>query len=464
MNPDLKTLRPGGDPRTFSDFAALREEMNKRFHPARPDIDWARAHGLCLSLFNQNGADLQTVAWFTITRQHQAGIVGLNEGLFLLQRLLNQYWQDIWPKQTHARVEILSTLSQQLIVGLRGNTPVYADLPALYQAESILDKIGKQLQTLELKHLTKIERLQSLLTTQARQLESTDAPESQFTPPMPLQIPSTATSSTFQERTAAKPISIKADATINPIPEPSTTQPTVPSEPIDSSKNYLRRGIGIGFLAGILISGIIGAVSFYTLPLWKTADPLVQVLPILPKFDQNAESILEQQLNIDKANPISLSKENLNTIDRTLLELESLSPIWAQQYGLKIMSYLTQQYDQNSDIKLMGEQWQKNININALPDSRLNQWAQGMAQLNALSQRLDSLDGKPRSYITGSELKTIIFTARQHFNQGLPLEEELRRLEELQSQGAVSESEYQRIDNHFKQLLNRYALLRQNEK
>lgn len=83
-----------------------------------------------------------------------------------------------------------------------------------------------------------------------------------------------------------------------------------------------------------------------------------------------------------------------------------------------------------------------------------------MEQLNKLSIRLDSLDGKPRSYITGSELKTIIFNARQYFNQGMPLEEELRRLEALQAQGTVAESEYQRIDNHFKQLLYRYTLLR----
>lgn len=86
-----------------------------------------------------------------------------------------------------------------------------------------------------------------------------------------------------------------------------------------------------------------------------------------------------------------------------------------------------------------------------------------MEELNKLSVRLDSLDGKPRSYITGSELKTIIFNARQYFNQGLPLEEELRRLEVLQAQGTVAESEYQRIDNHLKQLLNRYALLRNSQ-
>lgn len=96
MNPDLNTLRLGGDPRTLADFAALKDELNKRFHPARPDVDWARAHGLCLSLFNQNGADLQTCAWFTLIRQHQNGIAGLNEGLSLLQHLLSHHWQGLW--------------------------------------------------------------------------------------------------------------------------------------------------------------------------------------------------------------------------------------------------------------------------------------------------------------------------------------------------------------------------------
>ncbi|EKT56022.1 VasL domain-containing protein [Providencia burhodogranariea] len=456
MNSDLKTLRPGGDPRTFSDFAALKEELNKRFHPARPDIDWARAHGLCLSLFNQNGADLQTAAWFALIRQHQAGIEGLNEGLSLIQILLSQHWQVIWPQQTHARVEILSSLSQQLIAGLRGITPVYADLATLYQAESTLAKISQQLQTLELKHLTQLDRLQNLLTTHARQLENTDAPDSSFTPPTPLHIPKSSPS-TFHVRTAATPISIKANATITPNAAPNSPPPEV------APKRHFGLGLGIGLLVGILISGVSGAAAFYTLSPWKTANAIEQVLPTVPEFTHHTESILEQQLPADKANPAVLSTENVTAIDHYLLELESLSPIWAQQYGLNMVNYLTKQYGDNNEIKTLSEQWQQGMQTNALPVNRLNQWSEGMAQLNALSLRLDSLDGKPRSYITGSELKTVIFNARQHFNQGLPLEEELRLLEQLQKQGSVAESEYQRIDNHFKQLLNRYALIRQGQ-
>lgn len=452
MNSDLATLNAGGDPRTLSDFSALKDELNKRFHPARPDIDWARAHGLCLSIFSQNGADLQTTAWFTLIRQQQAGMTGLNEGLSLLQRLLSLHWQTLWPLQTHARVEILSTLSQQLIAGLRGNAPVYADLPALYQAEATLAKIGQQLQTLELKHLTQLDRLQNLFVNQARTLENTDAPDSGFMPSTPLHIPKTAPS-TFHARTAAAPIAIKANATLSPKIERSDT-------PNKNTPPSFRRGVGIGLLMGVLITGVSCAAVLYTLSPWEQSREMARVLPEFAEFTPDIASLLDQQLQGNKTQPAAVSDEKLHVIDNYLLELGTLSPIWAQQYGLNMVNYLANQYSDQANVATFNDKWQQNIQTNALPQTQLNQWAQGMDQLNKLSIRLDSLDGKPRSYITGSELKTIIFNARQYFNQGMPLEEELRRLEELQTQGTVAESEYQRIDNHFKQLLNRYALLR----
>ena len=453
MNSDLTALNVGGDPRTLSDFSALKDELNKRFHPARPDIDWARAHGLCLSLFSQNGADLQTAAWFTLIRQHQAGMTGLSEGLALLQHLLTQHWQTLWPLQTHARVEILSVLSQQLVAGLRGNTPVYADLSALYQAEASLSKIEQQLQTLELKHLTQLDRLHDLLTNQARNLESTDAPESSFIPSMPLHIAKTAPS-TFHARTAAAPIAIKANATLSPKADP-TSKPAPPS---------FRRGIGIGFFVGVLITGVSSAAVFYTLSPWNGSQDMVQVLPKLAEFTPDIAALLDQQLHPKFTQTTEVSSDKLNIIDNYLVELGTLSPIWAQQYGLNMVNYLADQYSEQANVNSFNDKWQQTIQTNALSQTQLNQWAQGMEELNKLSVRLDSLDGKPRSYITGSELKTIIFNARQYFNQGLPLEEELRRLEVLQAQGTVAESEYQRIDNHFKQLLNRYALLRNSPK
>ena len=58
--------KAGGDPRTLADFMALRAEMNKLSHPARPDINWPYAEQLARGLLEHHGADLQTVAWYTL--------------------------------------------------------------------------------------------------------------------------------------------------------------------------------------------------------------------------------------------------------------------------------------------------------------------------------------------------------------------------------------------------------------
>ena len=52
-------LKTGGDPRTLTDYAALRDELGKLSHPARPDVNWPHAEKLCLSLFEHNRVELQ---------------------------------------------------------------------------------------------------------------------------------------------------------------------------------------------------------------------------------------------------------------------------------------------------------------------------------------------------------------------------------------------------------------------
>lgn len=68
------TLKTGGDPRTLPDYAALRDELSKLTHPARPDVNWQYVQRLCLSIFEQNGVELQTAAWYTLARTHLSGL------------------------------------------------------------------------------------------------------------------------------------------------------------------------------------------------------------------------------------------------------------------------------------------------------------------------------------------------------------------------------------------------------
>lgn len=52
MTSEVK-LKTGGDPRSLPDYAALRDEISKLTHPARPDVDWCYVETLCLRLYEQ---------------------------------------------------------------------------------------------------------------------------------------------------------------------------------------------------------------------------------------------------------------------------------------------------------------------------------------------------------------------------------------------------------------------------
>lgn len=90
-------IKTGGDPRTLPDYAALRDELSKLSHPARPDVNWQYAEKLCLSLFEQNSVELQTAAWYTLARTHLAALAGLNDGLAILEALISHQWGALSP-------------------------------------------------------------------------------------------------------------------------------------------------------------------------------------------------------------------------------------------------------------------------------------------------------------------------------------------------------------------------------
>lgn len=459
MSAYLDSLPIGRDPRVFNQFLSLKEELDKRFHPARPDINWQQVYDLCLSLFNQNGIDLQTTAWFVLCRQQQAGLNGLNEGLSLIHKILIQHWQTIWPTQTHTRVSILSSLSQQLVTGIRGTHFVYADLPLLYQVEESLKNINGHLQQLELKHLIQFEHLQSLIITQAKQLENADTLDNDFYP-LNVSSPSTIVNKGGNSVTSSTEPSL---SNINTFQENQAAPQSYTSTSIQLDlpiKKKNRRDLWQGIFIGVLLSSLCFFVIFYFWLSELKDERLIDTLPYIPTFNSHTSSIIEQQLTNYSDIEKPLNQEQFSLVQQRLDELLLLSPIWAQSYGIEVVNYLKTQYENNDEVSLFIQSWKGNIQVNAMGDDKLTQWSEGMAQLDALSERLDSFDGNPKNYITGSELKSIIFKARQHFIQGKPLEEELRLLERQPSKEAIPDSEYQQIDNHFKQLLNRYALLR----
>ncbi|EFG4205574.1 hypothetical protein BOT05_002265 [Escherichia coli] len=142
MTSEVK-LKTGGDPWSLPDYAALRDEISKLTHPARPDVDWRYVETLCLRLYEHNGVELQTASWYTIARMHTTGLSGLNEGLALIAALTRHHWSVMWPLNTHSRLEIITGLFNRLQKTLRAMPPDNRDnLPLLYQTETFLKTLS----------------------------------------------------------------------------------------------------------------------------------------------------------------------------------------------------------------------------------------------------------------------------------------------------------------------------------
>lgn len=163
-------LRLGGDPRAYEQSAALGAELAKLSHPAQPDMDWPRVERLCLALFREHGMELQSVTAFTLARAHLLGLQGLEEGLSLIRRLLEQSWEQLWPPATSVRLEMLSWLYAQVRTWLRGQQLSDADVPVLHALDSQLRAVADVLHCRDLAAMPALEALTSQFKGLSRRL------------------------------------------------------------------------------------------------------------------------------------------------------------------------------------------------------------------------------------------------------------------------------------------------------
>ena len=63
--------------RQWPEFSAIREEINKINHPARPEVNWRLIESLALTLFRTNGVDLQTTAYYALARTQKHVLAAL---------------------------------------------------------------------------------------------------------------------------------------------------------------------------------------------------------------------------------------------------------------------------------------------------------------------------------------------------------------------------------------------------
>lgn len=457
-----RTVKTGGDPRHFAEFSALRDEIGKLHHPARPDVDWGRVEQLCLALFRQNGVELQTTVDFTLARTHISGLAGLCEGLELLAGLVSHQWTALWPPQTHARVELLAWLSSRLQQVWRTMTPCYGDLALIYRAERALEQLCTQLQTLELKHLSKLDGVRLMLHNAALRLESAEAASDTSdrlsipTRHVGISAPESHPEPTFTSSAVSEPLVYIVN---EPTPARVQVELSPPSPPPPRWK------ASHGFVAGLSLMAVLVAGGFF---IWQSVSshPLQEALlastaPLPASLP--TKSMDELKTHTSDTALAALAEPVLQGTGSLLEQLTQLPPLWAQVQGDGLLSQAQQLWPASQEVKRLNAWWQQQREAAAAPVAELEQFALAQERLRQLAERLNGLDEKKGRYMTVSELKSVVFSIQQPLEKTLPLEELLRQYQAQSTSGQTPPSALrQQIDSRFTQLLSRYALLVQS--
>ncbi|EJC1153205.1 type VI secretion system ImpA family N-terminal domain-containing protein [Cronobacter sakazakii] len=427
-------LKTGSDPRLLPDYAALREELGKLTHPARPDVDWRRVEQLSLSLFERNGVELQTAAWYTQARLRLLGLPGLNEGLAILEALISRQWGNLWPQPVHARMEILSGLSQRVQQTLRTFSLRYADLGALYQAEQHLTRIITVLERLELKHVSQMDALRLHLQNAAARLEN-DAGQSEVT---------------LKER-AVTVNDPQTDDDIRRVYVPDS----VPAPDVASAHMLTRRSLK-PFIAEMLTMLVAGSAVLMGWQAYHRPNPVqARIAASLRAWPQMADSATitpEQARQIDPALVLTQTRQRLGW-------LATLPPDRNIRFACELVRQASQLLPQHAQAQALTREWRQQMSAAALPLQNLDGWRRGMTQLDELTARLNALDERRGKYLTGSELKTMVFNIHQAFAAMPPAEELLRQMAEQRQQGVEPGALRQETATRLNQLLYRYVLL-----
>ncbi|ANG94116.1 type VI secretion system ImpA family N-terminal domain-containing protein [Enterobacteriaceae bacterium 155047] len=445
-----RKIKTGGDPRTLPDYAALRDELSKLNHPARPDVNWHYAEKLCLSLFEQNGVELQTAAWYTLTRTQLAGLSGLNEGLTILEALISHQWGALWPQPVHARMEILSSLSQRLQQRMRTLSLNYSDLSPLYRSEQLLTRLGEVLQRLELKHHSQLETLRVLIHNNVVRLENSDGTSGsdsaiQTGNALSAAVMNDAGTSTMGPADSPTESAVKWVYIVRSEQPPNVEVLSAMPTPVKKWKS---------FAAGMCTMLVISTVAVWSWQFLHRPDPLqtlfaASLAPLPVPLTPETLAMLRQQS--------PLSKDLIAQTQQQLARLGQLSPDWNLAYSRKLTEQVQGLWPEQA--KLLAQQWQQQLSASTLSDDAMNGWHEGMLKLQEMTTQLNALDGQKGKYITVSELKSQVFAATQAFSKTVPIEEQLRRMSIEENPEMITSAQKMQTEQHLKQLITNYSML-----
>ncbi|GAA3897681.1 VasL domain-containing protein [Gibbsiella dentisursi] len=444
-------IRTGGDPRSFPDFSALRDEMSKQTHPARPDIHWSEVEKLALSLFEKNGIELQTGAWYTLARSHLAKCAGMNEGLSILGAILGHQWAQFWPQSPHARVEILAGMFQRLQKVFRTFSLGSADRSSLLNLENTLGAFNDSLVRQELQSVSQITPLLQQVRSAIMRLENASSPEL-ASAGIALSVPVESGSESAEQH-----VGERSPQLVYVIRQEPAVQVEVQQDASPPPK------WGRAFASGMAAAFVVSAVAFtgwhyFTHPSAEALTINTALQPLPHPLTSTEIASLNVNTKNDKlaARWISQTSARLNT-------LAALPPDWRIQYGQGLVSQANALWPERPDAKQLETQWQQQLALNGISADSLNGWHEGMSKLQELTTQLNALDGQRGKYITVSELKSQVFGMLTSFRQTVPVEEQFRQLKLLPEDSLQRQQQIQQAEQHLRAQISTLAQEKQRD-
>lgn len=427
----------GPDPRHWPEFSAIREEINKINHPARPEVNWRLIESLALTLFRNNGVDLHSAIYYTLARTQRNGLVGFTEGTELLSGMVVSQWEKLWPEQPQARSEILEWFNARVGNQLRQHEFSNDDLRLVYRAERALQLLCDKLQQVELKKIPRIDNLLYLMQNTAKRLEAVNevSKKSSSAPP---RIPSMVYLSVSDPEPVFEPVRTLFSA-VEPQqkedPQPDAEQSTLVA-PL--TRRYTAMW---GFAGGVCLSMLIVAAAYFA-----QATPSQQQLAALAAKPEGAALLWLDQPNLAKYS------EQLNN-------LENISPLAGLRTADSSVAMARNLWP-TDPIQIAETQRRERLLESRMDTSGIdNGYFQLQQRLQALSTKLIEQE-QARGSVTISYLKTAIYQMQSELNREIPLEELLRQLSvAVESNQPPSPVLIKQIDERWSTLLSRYHRL-----
>lgn len=429
-NSENIVIQTGSDPRRWPEFSALREEINKINHPARPEVNWRLIESLALTLFRTNGVDLQTAVYYTLARTQKQGLAGFTEGCELISGMVVSQWGQLWPEQPQARSEILEWFNARVGSLLRQQEFDSDDLRLLYRAERALQLLCDKLQQVELKRVPRIENLLYFMQNTAKRLEAVNEAAKQ-PPSASLKMPSMVYLSVPETEPVRTPLpsdeSRREDAS-QPNVEVRFTAPP-PAK---------RLSMAWGFGAGVLFSLLAAAVVYVTY-----VKPMQQQLTALAAKPEGAVQLW-------------LAQPDAATYGQQLSTLENLSPLAGLRTADLSVAAARQLWPTDSNQIAESQRWERLMQARVGSDVADSSYFQLQQRLQALSAKLIEQE-QARGSLTISYLKTAVYQMQTELNREVPLEELLRQLSvAVDSHQPASPVLIKQIDERWNALLGRY--------